>query len=165
MEQIMHKFVIVNTFHWELTVRKTYIFLILLASCTLLVANPQAMVEKYRHSKPYFPQERFHAVKADSATGFDVQKYTIDISISQNPNSIEGSVIAEVLAEDALTQITYELEGLNVSLVKVNGENANFSHQEGLLTIPLSVQAGEIFNTRFFTAAAPYYPGPLTMWV
>ncbi|NLN34617.1 MAG: M1 family metallopeptidase [Candidatus Cloacimonetes bacterium] len=145
--------------------RKTYIFLILLASCTLLVANPRAMVEKYRHSKPYFPQERFYAVRADSATGFDVQKYTIDISISQNPNSIEGSVIAEVLAEDALTQITYELEGLNVSLVKVNGENANFSHQEGLLTIPLSVQAGEIFNTQVFYGGSPILSGPLTMWV
>jgi hypothetical protein len=159
MEQIMHKFVIVNTFHWELTVRKTYIFLILLASCTLLVANPQAMVEKYRHSKPYFPQERFHAVKADSATGFDVQKYTIDISISQNPNSIEGNVIAEVLAEDALTQITYELEGLNVSLVKVNGENASFSHQNGLLSIPLSVQAGESFNTQVFYGGSPILSG------
>jgi len=97
--------------------------------------------------------------KADSATGFDVQKYEISLEISQNPNYIEGSVLATVLAEEALDSISYELVGLTVSAVQVNGSPATFSHEDGLLTIPVNAAANETFLTRVFYSGTPQLSG------
>ncbi|HQQ67474.1 MAG TPA: M1 family aminopeptidase [Candidatus Cloacimonadota bacterium] len=98
--------------------------------------------------------------KADSATGFDVQKYEINVNITQSPNHINGEVKATVLAETNLSSISYELEGLTVSQVWVNGAAATFTHSNGVLTIPVLADAGEIFQTRVAYGGQPQLSGP-----
>ncbi|MCD8480629.1 MAG: hypothetical protein LRZ88_10740 [Candidatus Cloacimonetes bacterium] len=79
---------------------------------------------------------KYHETKADSATGFDVQKYEITLTITQNPNHIQGNVLATVVAEEYLPSISYELVGLTVSQVLVNGSVSTYTHSNGVLTIP-----------------------------
>jgi hypothetical protein len=99
------------------------------------------------------------SARADSATGFDVQKYTITLSISQDPSMISGNVLAEVVAEEALPTITYNLIGLSVSQVLVNGQAASFTHQNGLVQIQVNKAAGESFSTQVFYSGSPQLSG------
>ncbi|MCK9556576.1 MAG: M1 family aminopeptidase [Candidatus Cloacimonetes bacterium] len=139
--------------------KQIYIIIILLAICGMLIANPHFPTERYRHTKPFFPQERFYTAKADSETGFDVQKYTINLSISQSPNFISGSVHAEVLAESALSAISYNLVGLSVNSVELNGVVVPYTHEQGIVHIPLSVQDGENFTTKVYYSGTPQLSG------
>jgi hypothetical protein len=98
--------------------------------------------------------------KADSATGFDVQKYEITVNITQSPNHINGEVKATVLAETNLSNISYELVGLTVSQVWVNGAVSTFTHSNGVLTIPVNAGAGQTFQTRVAYGGQPQLSGP-----
>lgn len=86
--------------------------------------------------------------RADSLHGFDVQSYDIWISINPTAHSISGKVIASVRAAQNLTNIQYELESLTVDSVYVNNTPVTFTHTNGKITIPLSVQNNELFTTR-----------------
>lgn len=93
--------------------------------------------------------------RADSAHGFDVQKYEITLSINDAFHNVFGNVLATVQATENLSSIAYELKGLNVTSVKVNGINTNYTHSLGLITIPLNVIAGEQFTTQIFYSGNP----------
>lgn len=89
-----------------------------------------------------------YTAKADSSHGFDVISYDINLTIDDVNEYISGSVAAVVEAEENLSQITYELEELNVSTVQVNGSEAVYSHNNGELQIQLgSITSGEQFTT------------------
>lgn len=138
--------------------KKRYIIALLMLQIALLWAAPKKAV----HSRKYMnlPSAAMQEpVRADSLTGFDVQKYTITLSITQEPNHIEGSVKAEVLATDALSEITYNLEHLTISEVKLNSNATNYVHEEGLLTIPVNVSAGDTFETEVFYGGTPQLSG------
>jgi hypothetical protein len=88
--------------------------------------------------------------RADSLTGFDVIKYTIDLAINEQTHYVNGSVEAIVLAEENLSSLSYRLEGgtLAVTAVQVNGISAAFTHQDGLVTIPMNIAQGQQFTTK-----------------
>jgi hypothetical protein len=143
----------------ENTVKRIYISLLVLSIfCPLLAKDWQFLKENRKAFSPISLEREIYN-RADSLTGFDVQKYTITLSVSQNPNYISGNVLAEVLAESALTEINYELEGLEVSEVKVNGNSVAFNHAGGVLNIPLSIADGETFSTQVFYSGNPQLSG------
>jgi hypothetical protein len=128
--------------------RRSLVILFLLALCFQLFA--------WRGFYSLQPSER-EISRADSLTGFDVQKYTVDLQIDDANHYLEGSVTAEVLAEADLNQIQYRLAGGNlaVSKVLVDAQESSFVHTDGIITIPLQVSSGMIFSTQVFYQGNP----------
>jgi aminopeptidase N len=123
------------------------------------MANPWQHLKEHRKPANMPRSGGTDSARAEIDTGFDVQKYTINISISQDPNHISGNVLAEVYAEDNLTEIVYDLIGLNVSEVRVNNAVVPYTHDQGLIHIPLAVSAGETFTTQVFYSGSPQLSG------
>ena len=93
--------------------------------------------------------------RADSLHGFDVQKYEITLAVDDVQRSIDGNVLATVIATDALSSIQYELNDLDVSQVKVNGMVSGFTHSDGIIHIPVNMVSGEQFSTQVFYSGNP----------
>ncbi|MFA7024950.1 MAG: glutamyl aminopeptidase, partial [Candidatus Cloacimonadaceae bacterium] len=138
--------------------QRFFVLIGLLAFCILgaQASEGARLSRKYHNPSPIGLSQ---SARADSATGFDVQKYTIELSIAQDPNTISGNVLAEVLAEEALPTLSYNLIGLTVSQVLVNGQAAIFTHQNGLVEIQVNKAAGESFSTQVFYSGSPQLSG------
>jgi hypothetical protein len=121
----------------------------LLFAQPILDASPS---RKYLHQGS---NTAYEPARADSAHGFDVQKYEITLSINTTSRVIEGNVLATVLAEEALTSISYELVSLTVSSVLVNGQAAAYTHSGGILNITANIPAGQQFTTQVFYSGIP----------
>ena len=93
--------------------------------------------------------------RADSAHGFDVQKYEITLTINDASHIIVGNVLATVTATENLTSMTYELRGLNVSNVLVNGIHTPAINYGSYFTFPVNISAGEQFTTQVFYSGTP----------
>lgn len=93
----------------------------------------------------------------DSLTGFDVTKYDLDLTINEITHYIQGNVLAYVTAESNLTGIDYNLLGgtLSVSDVYVNNVTSTWTHQNGIIHIPLNITSGQSFTTRIIYAGTP----------
>lgn len=98
-----------------------------------------------------------HIEKADSLKGYDITKYTIHLKVDEASRYIEGKVIAEAIAEANLSSIQYRLEGgsLAVSEVLVDGVSAPFTHDEGIINIPLNISSGAQFSTSVSYSGVP----------
>ncbi|PID27925.1 MAG: hypothetical protein CSB55_07010 [Candidatus Cloacimonadota bacterium] len=104
----------------------------------------------------YFKAWNEYHSRADSAHGFDVQSYDISIAVDDESQYLSGTVTAVVSAEEDLSEINYELEALTVEEVKVNGENASFTHENGVINIPLAdIENGETFTTEVSYSGNP----------
>jgi len=128
------------------------------------VARPP--VRKSAWLEQTYPQTLSNqTARADSATGFDITKYEISLSINDQTHLISGNVKTYITAEENLTSIQYELIGLTVSQVKVNNVVNTYTHSNGVITIPVNVSAGQMFNTEVtysgipIQSPAPYYIG------
>ncbi|HPA24605.1 MAG TPA: glutamyl aminopeptidase, partial [Candidatus Cloacimonas sp.] len=93
--------------------------------------------------------------RADSAHGFDVQKYEITLTINDASHIIVGNVLATVTATENLTSMSYELRGLNVSNVLVNGIHTPAINYGSYFTFPVNISAGEQFTTQVFYSGTP----------
>ncbi len=123
--------------------------------CTYLMASETWSAAP---SRKYLQQAAFpgyEPVRADSAHGFDVLKYEITLSINDSSHFIEGNVLATVIAEQALSSISYEFVGLTVSNVKVNGLTAAYTHSGGILNITANIPAGQQFTTQVYYSGVP----------
>lgn len=129
--------------------------LLLSLTAVLLTANP---IRDARAARKPWDAERlaaFDQSRADSLTGFDVQKYEITLSINDVSRVITGNVLATVLAENNLSSIQYELNTLTVSSVLVNGSPATYTHTGGIINISLNIPAGQTFTTQVFYSGIP----------
>ncbi|HNQ43245.1 MAG TPA: M1 family aminopeptidase, partial [Candidatus Cloacimonadota bacterium] len=135
-------------------VKLIWIFLLLLALSSLSAGRiwerPQ---RKTTTGIPNADFYRWANARADSAHGFDVQKYVIDINI--NTQYISGNVLATVEATELLPFISYELVGLSVSSVQVNGVISTFTHTAGIIQIPVNASPGQIFTTQVYYSGNP----------
>lgn len=95
--------------------------------------------------------------RADSLTGFDITKYVINLNIDTQSRFIEGMVEAQVMPLWAIDGISYELEGdsLFVSQVLLNDTAVNFSHEDGVINIPLPPATRNSFVTKVFYSGVP----------
>lgn len=98
---------------------------------------------------------RWTQSKADSVTGFDITKYEITLTIDDVARTVSGNVKATVLAEESLSAIQYNLIALTVSEVRVNNQPMAFTHQNGIINIPLNIAAGQQFTTQVFYHGSP----------
>lgn len=131
-------------------------FLKIFALLCLLACVTNAFA--HQGSATYKPYDlgRFEAARADSLTGFDVQKYELTLDIDHQEEYIDGNVLAMVLAEEDLSSLPYELaDNFAVSFVLVDGAPAAFTHSGGILDISLDVQTGETFTTQVFYSGYP----------
>ncbi len=124
----------------------------------ILRAIPEQMRPSQRHK--YIDLSAMQGIgayeaKADSATGFDIQKYEINLQINDVSRYISGYVIADVHAEEALSSIQYNLWNLTVSEVLVDDVPVTFTHQNGIINIPLNVVAGQDFTTKVTYSGYP----------
>ncbi len=128
--------------------KKIILFFVLILLCSSIFAAefiPREMFHKQNKRSDYY----FY--RADSLHEFDMQHYDITIELFPTTHFIEGNVIAEVTAtKDNLTQVTYELQSLDVTAVYVNEAPATFTYSNGLITIDLdqSYSIGESFITQ-----------------
>ncbi len=108
-----------------------------------------------KYNQPNSVYRAYEPVRADSAHGFDVQKYVITLSVNDASHQINGNVLATVNATANLSSITYELRHLTVSNVLVNGSPAGFTHTGENLTIACNVASGQQFTTQVFYSGIP----------
>ncbi len=97
----------------------------------------------------------YQSSRADSAHGFDVQKYEITLTIDDALHQINGNVLATVNATSTLSSIAYELRNLTVSSVLVNGISTTWTHTGEMLTIPVNASLGQQFTTQVFYSGIP----------
>jgi hypothetical protein len=101
------------------------------------------LISQFLVSHPKFPEQniesfQFYEERADSLHGFDVLKYDLTIEIDDQNQFIDGMVISTILAEENLGEISFELEGLNVDNVLVNGSEAVYNFTNGVITTQLA---------------------------
>lgn len=132
--------------------RRIFWLLILIAAAATLNAD---LPRELFHKPHAMIRDSDIATRADSLTGFDVQKYEITLSINDSTHQISGNVLATVLAEENLTSLPYDLVGLTVSSVLVNGSTATYTHQGGIVDIDLNIPAGQTFTTQIFYSGVP----------
>jgi hypothetical protein len=104
--------------------------------------------------------------RADSAHGFDVSKYDINLNVDYQTHYISGVVKAWVTAEETLTGIDYNLVGLAVSQVRVDNTITTFTQQNGILHINLNAASGQEFLTEVTYAGTPQLsPAPYNIGI
>ena len=115
-----------------------------------------ALAQTARREKPFGGTASAQtSSRADSLTGFDVQRYELTLAINQQTHQISGNVLATVLAEANLTTLPYNLQGLTVSSVLVNGTAAPYTHSNGIINISLNIPSGQTFTTQVFYSGVP----------
>ncbi len=127
--------------------KKILIFIALLISLINIYAHPS--VELTTHPRS-FPQTRI-----DSLHGFDVISYYLDIEINHASEYIEGSVEAEVLAQENLEYVEYNLVGLEVESVLVDGISVDYTYANDIISIPVDVENNQQFTTKVFYSGNP----------
>ena len=130
------------------------------ACCVTFVILIIVCIGELEATQPFWSMDPSTKVieRADSLTGFDITKYDIQLAIDDQTHYINGSITAIVLAEDNLNGIDYELTGgsLAVTQVLVNDiPVTNYTHQDGVIHIPLNFTAGTQFTTKVVYSGIP----------
>ena len=112
--------------------------------------------EQYSKSDYVQLYKNYHS-RADSLHGFDVTNYDITISIDDENHFIEGSVIADVTAEESLNFIEFELESLDVNSVLFNGLPTTYTHENGIIHIDIET----VLPNEEFTITVDYSGNPI----
>jgi hypothetical protein len=145
--------------------KKTFILIALLTVTLSWAVHPNC--DQNRNFTNYTYKE-YEYTRADSITGFDILNYDISITIDDDNEYISGAVITTVLAESNMSEIIFELEGLNVENILVNDTIADYTYSNGLITIDLeNIESGDIFTTTVEYSGSPqlcYNPYPLGMF-
>ena len=119
----------------------------ILVSMVNILAHPRVDLES--------PRTMQQTSRIDSLHGFDVISYYIDIEIDDQAHSISGNVEAAIIAQENLETVEYNLVGLDVSRVLLDGENVAFTHTDGIISIPVNVENNQQFTTKIFYSGNP----------
>lgn len=116
----------------------------------LLMSIITVLINVYAHPKVDLSESMVanYSSRIDSLHGFDVISYYIDIEIDDSNHYISGFVEAVVVAQANLTHVEYNLVGLDVAGVEVNGITTAYSYENNLITIPVSVENNQQFTTK-----------------
>jgi len=102
----------------------------------------------------------YEEARADSAHGFDVLNYDISMEINDASEHISGTVVTEIIAEEILSEIQFELEEMSVSSVLLNGNVVDYEYENNLITIQLGeINVGEQFTTSVEYSGNPIWNG------
>ncbi|MEO8395310.1 MAG: M1 family metallopeptidase [Chloroflexota bacterium] len=89
--------------------------------------------------------------------GYDVQHYTLDLTVSPLSNSFVGSTTIEAKATEDLGRFDLDLIGLKIDTITVNGLDATFTRDGQELQI---TPAQPIANESAFTVVVDYHGAP-----
>jgi aminopeptidase N len=78
--------------------------------------------------------------------GYNVTTYDLDIDLDVATGALAGVATIEAVALDALASFNLDLQGLEVSAVAVDGEEAVFSLKDGELTVEARLKRGSTFT-------------------
>jgi len=89
---------------------------------------------------PYYPN--------DGNTGYDVKHYSLDVRYDPETDRLDGIATVTATALQNLSGFNFDLEGLKVAKVSVNGEAASWKHNDTELTItpPQGMLSGSDFE-------------------
>jgi len=101
------------------------------------------------YNDPYFPRL--------GNGGYDVEHYKVVLSVDPVANTLRGSTTITAIAEQPLARFNLDLFGLEVSSIKVDGENARFVREDHELVItPLvPLESGAKFEVQINYAGTP----------
>ncbi|MBI1256865.1 MAG: M1 family peptidase [Chloroflexi bacterium] len=89
--------------------------------------------------------------------GYDVQHYTLDLTVSPASNSFTGTATIKARATEALSRFDLDLIGLTVDAIRVNDEAATFTRDGQELQI---TPAQPLANQAAFTVEVQYHGAP-----
>ena len=132
------------------------ILLLTFTFCLLTFTFSFADIPREYFHKHYDISEKIY-YRADSVHSYDALSYEINLQLFPLTHYISGNVLTKIMAkEDNLTQISYELEQLNVDSVLVNGNQASFAYDNHIITITLD----QIYNADDTLSTRVFYQGP-----
>ena len=101
------------------------------------------------YNDPYFPRL--------GNGGYDVEHYKVVLTVDPVANTLRGSTTITAIAEQPLALFNLDLFGLEVSSIKVDGENAKFAREDHELVITpfVSLESGAKFETQVNYAGTP----------
>ena len=85
--------------------------------------------------------------------GYDVQHYTLDLTVAPQTDTLTGDVTIDATATEALSRFNLDLIGFTISQITVNGADATFSRSGQELTI---TPADPLADGAAFTAEVRY---------
>jgi aminopeptidase N len=91
-------------------------------------------------------------------SGYDVQKYTLQLALNPGVAWVEGKATIEAVAtEDNLRQLSFDFVGYEIVQLTVDGVPASFSQESRklLIALPHSLLAGTLFTTVVTYAGQP----------
>lgn len=132
--------------------KRKFLLLILITITVSAFSAIPPLRKPFRHTPNFEP-------RAEIYTGFDVLHYDISLNIDHAARQISGNVLATVLAQENLSSIPYDLIGLEVSSVLVNGAPASYTHSDGIIDIDLDIPEGQTFTTQVFYGGTPILSG------
>jgi aminopeptidase N len=110
--------------------------LLALAIVGLIVASTAAAAEKSR--EPFFPRS--------GNQGYDVRHYGVHLSYRPSDGTIRASASLNAVATQRLSRFSLDLDGLEVTEVKVDNQPARFNRGRGKLKVrprtPIEVRQG-----------------------
>ncbi|MCK4358921.1 MAG: T9SS type A sorting domain-containing protein [Candidatus Cloacimonetes bacterium] len=133
------------------------ILLLTFTFCLLTFTFSFADIPREYFHKHYDISEKIY-YRADSVHSYDALSYEIDLQLFPSTHYISGNVLTKIMAkEDNLTEVSYELEQLNVDSVFVNGTSAPFSYDDEIITITLdhTYNIGDTLSTQVFYQGYP----------
>lgn len=80
--------------------------------------------------------------------GYDVEHYTLDVSVDMDEQTIEGVATLDITAAQDLSAFNLDFVGLEISALTIDGVDADFTHERRELTItpPEVIAAGDRFT-------------------
>lgn len=89
--------------------------------------------------------------------GYDVQHYTLDLTVDLEGQTIDGTATIKAQATDDLTRFNLDFYGFNIASLTVDGQPARFERQEGeLIVMPAAaLSAGDAFTVVVCYSGAP----------
>ena len=89
--------------------------------------------------------------------GYDVRDYNLTLDVGPAANRLTGFAAISVVATARLSRVVFDLAGLNVRSVRVNGAVAGFDHDGAKLRIrlPAPIAAGGAFDIAVSYAGSP----------
>ncbi len=132
-----------------------------LTACQPLIVDPRAKAETtvVETPAPVTPEETGADGLGDPLYpqlgngGYDVQHYTIDLTVDMASSAITGTTTIAALPTEPLTRFNLDLVGLTVDRVSVNDESATFTRTDHELVI---TPATTLATDQPFTAAITY---------
>jgi aminopeptidase N len=105
-----------------------------------MVARPTGLPGASTAGDPYVPSH--------GNGGYHVESYELDLDYRVNSNRLSGKATITAVANQALSRLTFDLSGLRVAKVSVNGRRAaRYTHRAGklLVTPPAAIMDGAEF--------------------